>query len=997
MTQYDINLREYWRILRKRRFIVILIATVVGVFSTAFAILRAPTPIYTSACRIMFERQTPVQGVYDRTISWSSNEHIEARIPRIKSYSVFQKVAERLKLIPNSTKSEGNPLKPNIIGVIDDLLVKVEVTRDSYTTSDFNTNILNIEVTDPSPAFAQKLASTVASTFKELHAERQTKRATEAVRYIEQQLQGMRQKLRESEDRFNRFCQDNQLISIDLQSENLLALGQEIQYTIRRLHKDKRELEGILLRLNQFLENPFKSNRMFYSKKADDEYQATNDILVGLRLKRDTLLEDYTLQHPEVVAITRKVIENARKMKIQLQLHISNMEDKGADLGEDLEEVGRKTNVLVDKKLEFNHLRRKVESHTRMTAHLEEKSQEALIRKAEKPEEITILRPAPLPAKPNNPPRTATTGVIGVIIGLILGMVIAFVVETFDTSLGTIEDIEKTLGTQVMGVISHADERDILERLKNKYSEKAYESFMKHAIYFMSPLIPQSIAVENFRVLRTNIQFKCMKENIKTIAIASASPQEGKTVIAMNLAVTLVQADAKVLLVGSDLRRPVLSKAFGVDRALGLTDFLRGACPWRDTVSSFADMMSAKMTPDELSNTRGLDNLHVITSGPIPTHPAELINSSRMAELIEEAKQEYDIVLFDSTPILSTADAAILGTKVDGVLVVYRLGKVSRGLLKRSTNLLEQVNCRIIGTILNDMRPELSPDFHDYKYYRQYYSYGEEDKRESRGEHEKGIALLRKNPGNQKKANRRFRSNKEEGGVQKLDKHRSVLRLPLMGVTLALLTAGSLLQNVTLERPGKEDATKPFIIKSIESVKNPQHEAKKPVAKSQPGAKDAKELEKDSETDTPTKKISSHPLSVRLGSFASLDRVKKAVVLVLSAYGTKVDFSQGLRSPVFPGHFEDPERAKRFKQEHGLTKAAASEKKYANLIATYTSPDELENRILLLKSLGYSPYVIKDHDGKSRLFVGAFLTKAGAERQYQDLKSLGIETQAVKR
>jgi uncharacterized protein involved in exopolysaccharide biosynthesis len=286
------------------------------------------------------------------------------------------------------------------------------------------------------------------------------KRTTEALKYIDEQLKKMRQKLRESEDEFNRFSQDNQLISIDMQTEDLLSRSRGINNEIRKLHENKKELEGMLDRLNQFIENPISSDHDFHSPNASSRYKTTNDTLVELLLKRDSLLEDYTFQHPEVVAISRKIIEVARKMLILLKLQIKDMGNNDTALRKELEEVHRKTQVLMDKKLEFSRLKRKVGLHNNMTTLLEQKNQEALIRKAEKPEEVTIVRPALLPTTPINPPKTASTGAMGIIIGMVLGLVIAFIMETFDTSLGAIEDVEETLGMQVLGVIPQADDRD---------------------------------------------------------------------------------------------------------------------------------------------------------------------------------------------------------------------------------------------------------------------------------------------------------------------------------------------------------------------------------------------------------------------------------------------------------------------------------------------------------------------------------------------------------
>ena len=254
MAQYDINLREYWRILKKRKFVVIIVAIVIGLFSTSFAILRAPQPLYSTVCIIEFERAPVVEGVYASTSS-SDSDDIETQITVIKSYTIFQKVAEKLRLIPPGAQKEDGQLKENIIPIIESLQSKVEVSRESWTS------ILNISVTDRNPVFAQTLANTVALTYKEVHAEEQMKRTTEALKYINDQLKTVQDKLRKSEDEFNRFSQENQLISIDMQTEDLLSRAREIQNQVRVLLEDKRELEDVRERLNQL--NSSSDSRSF--------------------------------------------------------------------------------------------------------------------------------------------------------------------------------------------------------------------------------------------------------------------------------------------------------------------------------------------------------------------------------------------------------------------------------------------------------------------------------------------------------------------------------------------------------------------------------------------------------------------------------------------------------------------------------------------------------------------------------------------------------------
>jgi polysaccharide biosynthesis transport protein len=742
LAQYDINLREYWRIIKKRKMTVIFTAVILGIFSTFFSILRAPTPLYTSSCSIKFEKQTSMEGVFQRAFSWSGGGELDTLISVLKSYSVMKQVAEKLGKIPKHSSQEGSLLQSNVVSTVQDLESKVKVSRENFT------NIINIETTDPDPAFAQLLANTIALTYRRIHFEEQNKRKTAAANYISEQLNDVRQKLRESEDKFNRFTRENQLVSFDLQSENLLLRSNEIRDEIRKLKEANVNLNALFIKLGQFIKNPSDSGNDFYSTYADKQYQDANTGLLELLLKRDSLLEDFTAKHPDIIEISRKIIETARKMEVILRLQINGLNTRETDLKKELTIVDRKTNELMEKKLEYNRLTREVDSYNEMVALLERKNQEALISKADKPEEVTIVRPAFLPTSPVNPPKTATTGTMGVVIGLILGMVLAFIAETFDTSIGAIEDVEETLGTQVLGVIPHGDIKDIQESMERAGEKVRPDSSFSGKIHLASHFARQSMLAESFRGLRTNIQFHDLDKKVKTIAVTSGSPQEGKTTVAINLAITMAQAGTKTLLVGSDLRKPMVAEAFGIETSPGLADILLGNYSWRDAIKTITDIIIGKMEMDDVMITPGLDNLYIITSGTIPPNSAELIDSQRLLDFIEEVKEEYDFIIFDAPPVLSTADATILSTKLDAVLLVYRVGSISRGLLKRTTLQLSRVKSNLMGVVLNGMKPEMSPDFQDFKYYKYYSSYGEEgevkkEKRERVKRDKKGVGALK--------------------------------------------------------------------------------------------------------------------------------------------------------------------------------------------------------------------------------------------------------------
>lgn len=224
----------------------------------------------------------------------------------------------------------------------------------------------------------------------------------------------------------------------------------------------------------------------------------------------------------------------------------------------------------------------------------------------------------------------------------------------------------------------------------------------------ISPMVithhdPGSIAAEAFRVLRTNLQFMGLDKPVKTILITSATPGEGKTTTAINLAIAFAQTGAKVLLIDADLRRPTVAKVLGVENWKGLT--------------------SALLTQDEPEDflvQTAIPGLSVLTSGPLPPNPAELVGSGRMGRLLEHLAERFDVVLVDSPPVLAVTDACVLAPKVDGALMVVRSGKVEREKAVRAKEALTAVKANLLGVVLGDVSQK-----HGEGYYYYYSSEGQ--------------------------------------------------------------------------------------------------------------------------------------------------------------------------------------------------------------------------------------------------------------------------------
>ena len=197
---------------------------------------------------------------------------------------------------------------------------------------------------------------------------------------------------------------------------------------------------------------------------------------------------------------------------------------------------------------------------------------------------------------------------------------------------------------------------------------------------------PRSPTAEAYRTLRTNLYFSSLDRALETLVVTSAAPGDGKSTTLANLAVTMAQGEKRTILVDADLRRPAQHRLFGLGNTRGLT--------------TMAVDESAMAEPPLLPT--GVENLWLLPSGPLPPNPAEILGSRRMEEIIAALKARADIVLFDAPPVIAVTDAAVLGTKVDGVLLVVRAGKTRREHAAQAKELLEKAQVRIVGAVLSD-------------------------------------------------------------------------------------------------------------------------------------------------------------------------------------------------------------------------------------------------------------------------------------------------------
>jgi capsular exopolysaccharide synthesis family protein len=311
---------------------------------------------------------------------------------------------------------------------------------------------------------------------------------------------------------------------------------------------------------------------------------------------------------------------------------------------------------------------------------------------------IVVSEPADVPIYPVRP-RTLLNTLLAAIVGAMLALGGVFLIEYLDDTIKTPEEVSRALNLPTLGALARFDNKG--QRL-------------------ITHVNPKSPISEAYRTLRTSIQFSSVDRPIRTLLVTSGGPGEGKSTTAANLAIVMAQTGQTVVLVDTDLRRPTLHKLFGLPNAVGLTTaLLSGADPTLD----------GYVQPTEI------ENLYVLTSGPLPPNPSELLGSQRMQELIQRLQQEADILLFDSPPALAVTDAAVLARQLDGVLLVIDAGETRQPIAQRACEELTKVGARILGVALNKLSTGRSGY---YYYYYHYYSDDEGGQRRRRRVHSDG-------------------------------------------------------------------------------------------------------------------------------------------------------------------------------------------------------------------------------------------------------------------
>jgi capsular exopolysaccharide synthesis family protein len=434
--------------------------------------------------------------------------------------------------------------------------------------------------------------------------------------------------------------------------------------------------------------------------------QQTDDLKKKLKESEDAL-QDYIEQNQIVSLPTKEeeldnVLRELKQRKITLEQQIAQValrykaqHPEMLSLNSELDEVNKKIKEesqkiinLRKKLIQYNALKREVETNRELYEVLLKRVKEASISGELQSSNIRIVDVAEPPRSPIAPKKQLNIA-IALVLSLFLSTGLVFFIEYLDNTVKTADDIELYVQLPFLGSIPSAR--------KDARDEKTVD--------LLCHIKPRSVVSENYRAIRTAVIFSATEDRpIRSISFTSSNPREGKTTISLNSAIVMAQAGDKVLFVDADLRKPRIFKTFDLDNTKGLSTYLVGKTEFDDSlVSSF------------------IPNLTIVCSGPIPPNPSELLSSSRMKDFLAEASRKFDRVVFDVPPILSVTDPAIMANMLDGVILVVRNSLTPIEAVIRAKQKLIESKARIIGVVLNNVESS-----HE-SYYYSYYSYKEEE------------------------------------------------------------------------------------------------------------------------------------------------------------------------------------------------------------------------------------------------------------------------------
>ncbi len=703
-------------------FVIVLISTLISTFLTE--------PEYKATAKLEISLENPKVVNFDQVVELEtkSEEFYETQYLLLKSNSLAKQVVEKLNLAENPdfnpekkkqslisrAMSSVNGLIDNILNGIKKITTRPQETQTSGADEEIaqagqeddlinaftsrllitpvgNSRLVDVSFVSHDRKLAAEAVNALSDTFINWLLNRKLDATKQGRDFLKKQIEQAQSNLELSEEKLNGFAKSNDIVSLDEKMNITYHTFSELNDALAkaetsRLEKEslyKHALDGNIDSLSMVMNDPYIQNLKAEHARAQSEYSQ--------------LSSTFKSGYPKVKELGARVAELQAKIEeAQNSIASSVKSDYDASLKkeETLRESYQKQKTLAsalnDKSIQYNILKRGVESNETIYNSLLQRLKETEVSSAITASNIQVVDYAQIPIIPFKPNVTLNL-LIACILGIGGGIFLAFFLEYFDNTVKTSEEVRDKLKLPVLGGVFESNQTDSLDSPVEK----------------LFLLDPRSHIAESFRTIRTSLLLSTPGKPPRSILITSCFPAEGKTTVSINLASSFAQAGSKVLLLEADLRRPRIGTILG-NNGNGLSSFLTGN-------SNLSDVISQGEIP----------NLYVLPVGPIPVNPAELLGSNRMRELIQTLTDDYDYIIVDGPPALGFVDSHIISSLVDGVAVVVRAGKTPKNSIRELIDRLWSLKANFLGVIVNGI--ELNQNSYYYKSYNYYY--GEDDEK----------------------------------------------------------------------------------------------------------------------------------------------------------------------------------------------------------------------------------------------------------------------------
>lgn len=588
-----------------------------------------------------------------------------------------------------------------------------EVLRRRIRVEPLKTSrLFALHVEDTDPKRARTICTAIANTYIEQNLQNAIEGSSDAVVWLNGQIDHLKLDLAASEDALHEFKERNELPSTSINdASNMIRLEmQEYDTALTRIRTRKMELLARYTQLSKVSgDNPdeLPSSELLsdgFLKSAREQY------LIALKERESLLGEGKGENHPLVHAAAERVAQGRAALLSEVKSIKGAVErDLAAAAQEeaaesDLFEASRKRAVDLNmKEIEFHRLDRTRDQNEKIFAMLLERTKEADLARMMRVNNIRLVDDAQQPTRPVRP-RTLINVTLGATLGILFGVAFSWLRMRLDSSVKTPDDIEERLGLTFLGLLPELQEDASTVAYGRKRARNRRENLEgpRELIVHHRPV---SGVAEASRAIRTNLMFMSPDRPYRKLLVTSAAPSEGKTTVACSIAIALAQGGQRVCIVDCDLRRPRLHRIFNRAGDVGVTSVLVG-----------------EATLDEVAKPTGIDNLWSIPAGPTPPNPADILHSERFRRFIAELGDRFDRVIVDSPPVVAVTDSAIISTLMDGTVFVVRAFKTSRHLSGQGLRALRDVDAPIVGAVLNAVNLNRS----EYSYYYHYYYYKRE-------------------------------------------------------------------------------------------------------------------------------------------------------------------------------------------------------------------------------------------------------------------------------